>query len=95
VVWIHSCKKKVSPNKQCSPEICFQQFNPPFWQRGIILLVCSSDALVSGVSLSVRILKQGRINQISDGALREVCHLKSESIGADLSHAERNIFAPY
>lgn len=39
-------QKKVSAKKQCRPETCFKQVNPPFKRRGIILLVWSS--LVSG-----------------------------------------------
>lgn len=42
-------QKRSALNKQCSREICFKQANPLFWQRGIMLLVCSS---VSGISLS-------------------------------------------
>lgn len=83
-MWFGSAAaKKVIPNQQCSPEICFKQVNPPFWWGAIILLVCTSVSLVSDLSLSDIILKQGRIRWITG----EVCCMKREQTWTFFVHA--------
>ncbi len=87
-MWFGSAAaKKVIPNQQCSPEICFKQVNPPFWWGGIILLVCTSVSLVTELSLSVSIVKQGRIRWITG----EVCCMKRELTVTALSQANMDM----